>query len=65
MSERDGQAAGGRLTYVLDCKSDVDPSAATVGLYREQVTDYLAGTGGKEGLVMFVTTGRVERVVPR
>jgi hypothetical protein len=46
-------------------QSDVEPATAVVDLYREQVRDYLAATGGKEGLLVFVTSGRVERLAPR
>ena len=53
-----------RIDVVVDWKSDIEPSAATVNVYREQVRDYLAVTGGNEGLIVFVTTGRIERVLP-
>jgi exodeoxyribonuclease-5 len=53
------------VDVVVDWKSDVDPAMAVIDLYREQVRDYLAATGGKEGLLVFVTSGRVERVAPR
>lgn len=52
------------VEVVIDWKSDVEPTAEVVKLYREQVRDYLAATGGKSGLLVFVTSGRVERVVP-
>ena len=53
-----------RIDVVVDWKSDIEPSAATVDVYREQVRDYLAVTGGNVGLLVFVTTGRIERVLP-
>ena len=53
------------VDVVIDWKSDVEPKMALIDLYREQVRDYLAATGGKEGLLVFVTNGRVERVLPR
>jgi ATP-dependent exoDNAse (exonuclease V) beta subunit len=53
------------VDVVVDWKSDVEPTTAVVDLYREQVRDYLAATGGKEGLLVFVTSGRVERVASR
>jgi hypothetical protein len=56
---------GNNVDVVVDWKSDVEPATAVVDLYREQVRDYLAATGGKEGLLVFVTSGRVERVSPR
>jgi len=52
------------VDVVVDWKSDVDPTAEVVELYRQQVRDYLAATGAKSGLLAFVTSGRVERVVP-
>ena len=52
-----------RIDVIVDWKSDIEPSAATVNVYREQVRDYLAVTGGNEGLIVFVTTGRIERVL--
>ena len=52
------------VEVVIDWKSDVEPTAEVIKLYRKQVRDYLAATGGKSGLLVFVTSGRVERVVP-
>lgn len=54
----------GAVDTIIDWKSDVDPSAATIELYRAQVRDYLAATGGREGIVVFLTSGRVEQVTP-
>jgi exodeoxyribonuclease-5 len=54
----------GAVEVIVDWKSDVDPSAATIELYRTQVRDYLAATGGREGLLVFLTSGQVERVLP-
>ena len=53
---------GPRPTLVIDWKSDVDPDAATILAYRGQVSDYLKATGVPVGLIVFPTTGRVERV---
>ena len=44
---------------VVDWKSDVEPAAAVVALYWEPVRDYLAATGVKEDLLVFVTSGRI------
>jgi ATP-dependent exoDNAse (exonuclease V) beta subunit len=52
----------GRIDVVIDWKSDVDPDARQVNLYHEQVCDYLAASLAPEGLIVFVTTGRIERV---
>ena len=56
---------GKNVDVVVDWKTDVEPTAEVVKLYREQVRDYLASTGGKEGLLVFVTSGRIERVLTR
>jgi ATP-dependent exoDNAse (exonuclease V) beta subunit len=53
---------GGRIDVVVDWKSDVDPAPAQIDLYREQVRDYLAATNAPLGLIVFMTSGRVERV---
>jgi ATP-dependent exoDNAse (exonuclease V) beta subunit len=52
------------VDVVVDWKTDVEPAAEVVNLYRAQVRDYLAAAGGKNGLLVFVTSGRVERVAP-
>jgi ATP-dependent exoDNAse (exonuclease V) beta subunit len=55
-------AADGAVDSVIDWKSDVDPSAAQIELYRAQVRDYLAATNATEGLLVFATSGRIERL---
>jgi ATP-dependent exoDNAse (exonuclease V) beta subunit len=52
----------GTLSLVVDWKSDVDPAPETVAQYRAQVAAYVAACGAAEGLLVFLTTGRVERV---
>ena len=52
----------GRIDIVVDWKSDVDPAPAVVASYRAQVSAYLAATGAAEGLLVFLTTGTVERI---
>ncbi len=52
----------GRIEAVVDWKSDVAPAPAQVDIYRGQVLDYLAATGARRGLIVFMTSGRVERV---
>ncbi len=47
---------------MVDWKSDVDPAPAQVEVYRRQVGDYMAATGALLGLIVFMTSGRVERV---
>ena len=55
----------GRIEAVVDWKSDVNPAPAQIELYRGQVRDYLAATGARIGLIVFLTSGRVERVVSK
>jgi exodeoxyribonuclease-5 len=55
---------GNNVDVVVDWKSDVEPRGEVVSLYRQQVRDYLAATGAKSGLLVFVSSGRVERLVP-
>jgi exodeoxyribonuclease-5 len=52
----------GTIDVVVDWKSDVDPDAKTVELYRGQVRDYMAATGAQTGLLVFMTSGGVEKI---
>jgi len=52
----------GGIGLVIDWKSDVAPEPKTVSRYRGQVRSYLDATGAPEGLIVFLTTGQVERV---
>ena len=54
--------AAGNMEVVIDWKSDVDPALAVVEQYRAQVRDYLTATGASFGLIVFMTSGRIERV---
>ena len=54
--------ADGRVEVLIDWKSDVDPKPNQIENYRGQVRDYLAATGAKLGLIVFLTSNRVERV---
>ena len=54
----------GTIDAVVDWKSDVDPDATVVELYRGQVRDYLAATGAPKGFIVFLTSGRVEKIAP-
>jgi ATP-dependent exoDNAse (exonuclease V) beta subunit len=54
----------GRIDVVVDWKSDVDPDSDVLGQYRAQIRDYVGACGAKEGLLVFVTSGRIERVLP-
>jgi exodeoxyribonuclease-5 len=52
----------GRIDVVVDWKSDVEPARTVVEQYRHQVRDYLDATGANRGLIVFMTSGRVEHV---
>lgn len=52
----------GAIDLVIDWKTDVNPTAQQVQLYREQLRDYLTATGAPEGLLVFVTSGQLVRV---
>ena len=52
----------GRIDTVIDWKSDVNPSPAQVEKYFRQVRDYLAATGVSRGLIVFMSTGRIELI---
>jgi hypothetical protein len=54
----------GAIDLVVDWKTDVNPTAQQIELYREQLRDYLVATGAPEGLLAFVTTGQLVRVQP-
>ena len=54
--------ADGAPELVVDWKSDVDPAPAIVSHYRAQVRTYLRALGAAKGLIVFLTSGRVERV---
>jgi exodeoxyribonuclease-5 len=49
-------------SLVVDWKSDVHVDEKLVTVYRKQVASYLRATGIPEGLIVFVTTARIERV---
>jgi len=58
--------ADGKPHTVIDWKSDVAPSAATLQHYRAQVDNYLEITGARRGLIVLATSGQiieVDRVV--
>jgi exodeoxyribonuclease-5 len=57
--------ATGRIDCVIDWKSDQAPTKAQRDDYRRQLQDYLRLTGASEGMLVYVTLGRVERVAGR
>lgn len=54
--------ADGRPETVIDWKSDVAPSSATLTHYQEQVRSYLKASGAKRGLIVLATSGQVIEV---
>jgi len=57
-------AESGAPEVVVDWKSDVNPSAATLDHYHGQVGAYLEITGAREGLIVLMTSGQVIPVIP-
>jgi hypothetical protein len=57
-------SATGTIDLVIDWKTDVNPTAQQIELYRGQLRDYLIATGSLEGILVFVTTGQIVRVNP-
>ncbi|ABE37277.1 UvrD/REP helicase [Rhodopseudomonas palustris BisB5] len=55
----------GEIDVVVDWKSDVDPSAAAVDHYRQQIGDYRRLTGAKKALLVFMTAGQVVEILLR
>jgi ATP-dependent exoDNAse (exonuclease V) beta subunit len=53
----------GRADVVVDWKGDLRPSKQTVGMYKEQVGDYVKMTGANRGLIVFMSTGKVVEVL--
>jgi ATP-dependent exoDNAse (exonuclease V) beta subunit len=51
--------AEGGIEVVVDWKSDVDPSSATIAHYRKQIDEYRVQTGAKRALLVLMTTGKV------
>jgi ATP-dependent exoDNAse (exonuclease V) beta subunit len=49
----------GRVSAVIDWKSDINPGAGRHGAYVEQLRDYLAATGSPRGAIVYMTTGQV------
>ena len=55
--------AKGRIDVVVDWKSDVNPGRKQIAMYREQIRDYLRATTAQTGLIVFLNSGRIDRVV--
>jgi exodeoxyribonuclease-5 len=54
--------ADGQVSIVVDWKSDVNPSPATISSYRAQLMAYLQSTRAKLGILVFLTPGTTEIV---
>jgi hypothetical protein len=54
----------GKPQIVIDWKSDVQPTLATIDHYRAQVRNYLDMTGTERGLIVMVTSGKILTVTP-
>lgn len=52
----------GSIDVVVDWKSDVEPSNQQRQRYREQVRDYVAATGARQGLVVYMTLGQIDQI---
>ncbi|MCY3776316.1 MAG: UvrD-helicase domain-containing protein [Candidatus Aminicenantes bacterium] len=53
----------GRIDVVVDWKSDVEPGRKQAAMYRRQVREYLPSTTARTGLIVFMSSGRVDRIV--
>ena len=53
----------GRIDVVVDWKSDVNPGVKQIAMYRQQVRDYLQSTAAPIGLVVLLSSGRIEKIV--
>ena len=62
VADATGYDASGKPNVIIDWKSDVDPAPDVVTGYREQVRAYLEATGASVGLIVFVTSGKIDRV---
>ena len=53
----------GRIDVVVDWKSDVNPGAGQIAMYQNQVRDYLRLTAAQTGFIVFLGSGRIDKVV--
>ena len=53
----------GRIGVVVDWKSDVNPGAKQIAMYRQQVRDYLQSTAAQVGLIVFLGSDSVVKVM--
>jgi ATP-dependent exoDNAse (exonuclease V) beta subunit len=52
----------GRIDTVIDWKSDIDPTPAQIRIYFRQMYDYLKATSALTGLIVFMSSGHIERI---
>lgn len=53
---------GGRVSVVVDWKSDIAPTADDVQFHAHQLRDYITGTGASRGALVYITPGKVHWV---
>ena len=53
----------GQVDVVVDWKSDVKPGGKQTAMYHRQVREYLRSTTARTGLIVFMSSGRVDRIV--
>ena len=53
----------GRIDVVVDWKSDVNPGVKQIAMYRQQVRDYLQSTAAQVGLIVFLGSDNVVKVM--
>ena len=53
----------GHIDVIVDWKSDVNPGRKQIAMYREQIRDYLQSTATQIGLIVFLGSERVDKVV--
>ena len=53
----------GHVDVVVDWKSDVNPGAKQIAMYREQVRDYLQPTAAPIGLIVLLGSDSVVKVM--
>lgn len=54
----------GRITQVIDWKSDLAPTRERRANYRQQVSDYLAMTGAKKAMLIYLSLREIDCVEP-
>ena len=55
----------GKVTHIIDWKSDTRLSQIQTKYYKQQVSAYMEATGAKEGLIVYMTKGTFETVASK